>query len=730
MLFGFARDLLRLRTQLGIRQTLVVIADDQSCSPQSFVPDAIRFLKLLGVPTVYVKGSPAGDVCAGLAERSAWIVTENKAMLQLISDQCGIILLKGNAWEVVTAATIEDLFGILPNQVPSLLALTEKTSRDSFLTQKQAVRFLQLHGNLETGLQRAEKGILGQLGRKLIAARAALRGRCRDLQFTAVSRSALDGDYEVTKFIEEEQSAALVLEEYGFWSLVRLLPLPRQESVIGLSVAVGSSAGSHYRAVRTRSDFDELEKMIRSAKVCSVNTEASGKDPRNAVLYGTAFSVVEKQALYVPLMQADLDGISPDEVRTRLAKVFAGKTKFVGHNIKFDYVIFRKHGIRLRCVHFDTMLAAQECFGDWEFFNLGEVARRLLGTTVKRYSDIVEKGQTFLDVPFKDLVSHACTDADISLRLFSRLSEELRNRQLEETFLKDRMSMLVTLAEMECNGIRIDTKRVMAYTNRLLTQADALKKLILAEAGCDFDPDSPKETLSALTNLEPLREWIRSRSLTRSEMEQLAWRHVLVERIVRYRRIRKRVRELDALRKATRSGKVFPLFSQLRVPHMNATSHDPNLAEALRVGAVGEVLLSRDWPRPGQALHRLQRITGDKVLQRELTRCGRSDFRCAEQLLEGLDHADALLSIATGLPDAALCRRFLISPERVVRIRTKLQLRYSALFEWLDRFRREAIARGCAEHDGRWIYMEGLRSSDIEKQNKATTAVIRRLLRY
>src|SRR5215469_2640427 len=160
------------------------------------------------------------------------------------------------------------------------------------------------------------------------------------------------------------------------------------------------------------------------------------------------------------------------------------------------------------------------------------------------------------------------------------------------------------------------------------------------------------------------------------------------------------------------------------------TSRDPNLDEALRVRAVREVLLSRDWPRPRQALQRLQRITGDKVLHRELTRCGRSDFRCAEQFLEGLDHADALLSIAAGLPDAALCRRFLISPEKVLGIRAKLERRYSALFEWLERFRREAIARGYAEHDGRRIYIEGLRSSNIEKKNKATTAAIRWLVRY
>jgi DNA polymerase-1 len=731
MLFGFARDLLRLRKQLSMRRALVVIGDDESCLPESLVPDTIHFLKRLRVPVLYVKSSPVGDVCAALAERRAWIVTENKAMLQLISDQCGVILLKkGNELDVVTATSIKDHVGVLPCQVPSLLALTEKGARESLLTQKQAVRFLELHGTLETGLEKPEKGDLGQVGRKLIASKDALCERCREFRFRAAPLSGLDGGYTETKFIEGEQSAASVLQEHGFWSLVRLLPLPRQEVVTGVSVAAENSARPDYRAVRTRTDLDELEQMIRSAKVCSVDTETSGKDPRNAVLYGAACSVREKQAVYVPLAQADLDAMSSDEVRTRLAKCFDGGTKFVGHNIKFDYVILRKHGISLPRVHFDTMLAAQECFGDWEFFNLGEVARRVLGRTIKRYSDVVDTEQTFLDVPFKDLVDHACTDADITLRLFRRLSEELRNRQSEETFLKDRMGTLMTLAEMECHGVRIDTKKLEVCTNRLLKAADKLKRLILAEAGCDFDPGSPKATTDTLRNVDLLREWIRPRPLTRSEMEQLAWRHPLVERIVRYRKIRKRLHELGALRNATRRGKVFPLFNQLRVPHMNATSHDPNLDEALRVGAVREVLLSRDWPRPRQALQRLQRITGDEVLHTDLTRCGRSDFRCADQSLDGSEHADALLSIAIGLPDGALSRRFLISPEKAGRIRANLQMRYPALFEWLDRFRREAIAQGYAEYDGRRVYIEGLRSSDIGKRNKATTAAIRWLVRY
>jgi DNA polymerase-1 len=619
MLFGFARDLLRLRTQLGMRKALVVIGGDGPCPPDSLVSNAVDFLKRLRVPVLSAKSDRLGDLCAALAERCAWIVTGNKAMLQLTSDRCGVILpKKGTDLDVITAASIKGRIGVGSSQVPSFLALAEQNPHNSMLTQRQAVRLLELHGTLEMVLEKAEKGYLGHIARKLIARSEALRERCRDLQFKAASASGLDDRLAETNFIEDEEVAVSVLKQYGFWSLVRLLPMPQREMVIAGSIARENLVGSDYKAVRTRTDLADLERIIKGAKVCSVDTEASDKDPRNAVLYGVAFSVRERQGVYVPLIKTDLDDISSGEVRTRLAKLFNGKTKFVGHNIKFDYLILHKHGIRVRGIYFDTMLAAQECFGDWEFFNLGEVVRRLLGKTIKRYGDIVDKEQTFLDVPFKDLVEHACTDADMSLRLFHRLSGELRNRQLEETFLKERMSMLVTLAETERNGLRIDIKKIEMSTNRLLTEEDTLKKLILGEAGCDFDPDSPKATSDALRRVERLREWIGSRSLTQSEMEQLAWRHQIVEYIVKYRRIRKRLRELNAIRSAARRGKVFPLFSQLRVPHMSATSSGPNLDEALRAGAVADSQLSQEWPNPKRALQRLQGITGDDVLRTDL----------------------------------------------------------------------------------------------------------------
>ena len=381
---------------------------------------------------------------------------------------------KGNELDVVTVASIKDQLGVSPSQVPSLFALTEKKGHDSVLTQRQAVRFLELYGTLDIVLRKAAAGDLGQVGRKLVARGDALRERCRELQFTAASLGRRKREVRGNKLYRRGGSCRFRIEG------VRVLVADSPSAISRAGAGDRPQENPHqsdYRAARTRAELDELYKMLRSAEVCALDTEASDKDPRNAVLYGVAFSVRERQAVYVPLMEPDLDGVSQEEVRTRLARIFSIKTKFVGHNIKFDYLILRKHGMHMRNIYFDTMLAAAECFGDWEFFNLGDVARRLLGARIKRYSDIIQKEQTFLDVPFKDLVEHACTDADVSLRLFHRLSVELRNRQLEDRFLRDRMRMLTTLAEMEFEGVRVDVKKIEMSTSRLLEDADALKKL-------------------------------------------------------------------------------------------------------------------------------------------------------------------------------------------------------------------------------------------------------------
>ena len=105
-------------------------------------------------------------------------------------------------------------------------------------------------------------------------------------------------------------------------------------------------------------------------------------------------------------------------------------------------------------------------------------------------------------------------------------------------------------------------------------------------------------------------------------------------------------------------------------------------------------------------------------------------------LLEGaaaerdLDQNDLLLSVAIGLSDAALSSRFLVDRLTAAGIRQALEAKYAKLFKWLDTYRRDAITRGFAHHDGKRKYLEGLKSSDIDKRHKALRSTVRWLIRY
>lgn len=148
------------------------------------------------------------------------------------------------------------------------------------------------------------------------------------------------------------------------------------------------------------------------------------------------------------------------------------------------------------------------------------------------------------------------------------------------------------------------------------------------------------------------------------------------------------------------------------------------------VGSVIDELLRNEWADGKRSLQRLQQVTGDVVLKDELVKGWRSGFNSGDSDVDGFEQLDVVLSTAIGLSDAAMCRRFLISPEKAANIRTRLRGRYEIAFEWLGRFCKEAMAQGYAEYCGQRKYIEGLRSSNIDKKNKATRAAVRWLLHY
>jgi DNA polymerase-1 len=728
VVYGAVRELLLLRRTLGItRGTVVVGADCNEVSSALNIHMFQKFMLAIGTKVLHEPMVRVGALCRAilLDQKAAWIVTRNKSLMQLVNARCDIILIsEGAVYEVTTEGKFASCHHFQPEQVPSFLALTDHVAKS--LTTKQAIRLLEVCGTLDAAFDSSRAhAISPKMRRYLSANKATLLARQREL--TVANHIETRWKAAIGSIVRNDRKSRRAFKNYGFPSLARLLKSPRKIELVGPA----RDTAHRYAAVVDRAGLRELESVVASAEVCAVDVEATDRDPRKASLLGIALAITEGQAYYVPLIDSDLRDVSTASVIDVLRHLLGGHMKVVGHNLKYDYVLLRRYGIPIRLLHFDTMLAAHECFGDWDFFNLGAVAKKLIGLEVRRYRDIVDDGQSLQDIPFKDLVEHGSADADAALRLYRRLCEILQEKGIDHQFATEVMPLIRLLGDKELDGVRMNMSAVACKKDALAHEAECARASILAKVGKQFDLDSMNDIGAVFRGIEGLRDRVGRQPLRQAQLEQLAQRNDLARSIVQYRRLHKQVRQLDEICRRGENGKVFPLFSQMKPVHGSISSTEPKLFEvdgALWPAAILDKDIRRCIPDQGRALDILQRLAGDGTLEKD-RRAGKNEFIGGKQMaLSGLHHDDVLISLSIGVSNAALCKRFLIDARRAIALREEVTDRYPRLFAWLEECRRNIVSRGCVTLGQRRRYWEGLGSSDIDKRNRALQSAVRWLI--
>jgi len=127
-----------------------------------------------------------------------------------------------------------------------------------------------------------------------------------------------------------------LLRTYGFHSLLPLLANPTD---VRLDLNEITPRPDSYHAVVDGKGIQELESLLLSSRQCSIDTESDDKDPREGVLLGVAFSVKDGEAYFVPLIEDDLKGLGKDDVLKFLKRICDSDIGFIGHNIKYDYLV-------------------------------------------------------------------------------------------------------------------------------------------------------------------------------------------------------------------------------------------------------------------------------------------------------------------------------------------------------------------------------------------------------
>jgi hypothetical protein len=730
--FGCLRDFLRLRRKLGITLGMLLLGKETHSltSPQN-INDLTAILKQLNIPYVHDSLNCSLQVAHSIGSRFSHIVTSDRRFLQLCANDCIVILPRkgGQEWDWLSSETVTTEIGIAAKDVPTYLALTD-ASNAAGLTSTQAARLVELYGNIDSIYANVAQVRSVQIRRKLAECEARIRqcyaeGESECLE-GSIDCTAKDGSLNDLDTANNRQ----LLRSYGFHSLLSALS-PNSTDVRPVLRKRAPRSESYHAAI-DRKGMQELESVICRSKLCSIDAESDDKDPREGTLLGISFSVKDREAYFVPLIENYLKGLTKNDVLGVLSRVLNSDVDFIGHNIKYDYLLLRRAGLSIRRLHFDTMLAAYDCHGDWQFFNLPYLAKRLLGKEIKSYRDVVGKGFSFLDLPFREMMNHGCQDADATLRLYAILSAQLEERGITWQFLNQTMPLLQRLGSLEFDGMAIDVGRIDRIRRNLVKQVDRLKSDICKIVGRVIDLESHLDLSDLVREAVELREPIGLRRISLPMLEQLAISNPVVRLIVEYKRLRNKVGRLESVSTTVVDGKIYPLFNQIKSRTGLVVTSAPTLFDAETLPELKPCFQRsvRDlFPDTQRSLDKLAQMTKDSVLLR--IRAGRSKVdpvMAKHPLMQGLNHDSLLVSLVIGQSDVEISKRFFVERWRIVRLRHDVGKRYQVMFRWLNSFRRLTQRNGYASNGNVRKYIDGLKSSDIARRGHAIKLAVRWLI--
>ena len=345
---------------------------------------------------------------------------------------------------------------------------------------------------------------------------------------------------------------------------------------------------ANYQIVNTPEALAKLVERLRTVELISIDTETTSIFPRAAELVGISLALSLGEAFYVPV-RAPVGERVLDEATAiaALRPVLENPAiRKIGQNLKFEMIVFRNVGVNLAGVAFDTIVASYLLDAGERNHNLDYLAQRYLNHANIKIEELIGKGrgQKRMDeVPLDRIGPYAAEDADVPLRLMPLLEERLRQQNLEELNQDVETPLLEILADMEYEGVRVDTARLNELHVEYGRRLHELEVQIEEIAEHPFNIGSPKqlaEVLYSELKLPVLKKTKTGPSTDADVLEQLAPLHPLPRLVVQHRQYTKLLGTyIDALPLLvnSRTGRVHTSFNQVVAATGRLSSSDPNL---------------------------------------------------------------------------------------------------------------------------------------------------------
>ena len=581
------------------------------------VPFIKEILEAMHIPVLVAPGFEADDVIgtlaiqAGEAGIETYMLTPDKDYGQLIRENVYMYRPRhGGGYDIIGQKEIEDKYGIASaQQVIDLLALMGD-SADNYpgcpgVGEKTAVKLINEFGSCENLIENSNQ-LKGKMREKVEAAVEDIKIS----KFLATIRTdvPMSLDLETLKLqAPNEEKLRAIFENLEFKRFTeRFLnksenkskPVNNQPSLFGeftnesptvteFSSYESIKTISHkYQLVDNQTEATKLCDFLLTNKILSLDTETTSTSAIDAELVGLSFSVAEHEAYYVAVpsnqneAQAMVNIFKPLYENEDIVKV--------GQNIKYDYMVLRRYGIDLQGPMFDTMLAHYIVQPELRH-NMDYMAETLLNYKTIHIDELIgQKGKnqkSMRDLSPAEICDYAAEDADITLQLKNVLEPQLKEVGGERLFYDIEMPLVKVLADMELNGVCLDTES-LTETRRVFTERmQAYERHAYELAGEEFNISSPKQVGDILFEkmkiIDKAKKTKTGQYVTSEEvLMQLKDRAPIVEDILNYRGMKKLLSTyVEALPKLInpRTGHIHTSFNQAVTATGRLSSSDPNL---------------------------------------------------------------------------------------------------------------------------------------------------------
>ena len=251
-----------------------------------------------------------------------------------------------------------------------------------------------------------------------------------------------------------------------------------------------------YKTIFKEKQLDELIKKLNEKSVIAVDTETSSLNPQEADLVGISLCYEANEAFYIPVGHTEKTELKKDIVLKKLKPLLEDPSiKKVGQNIKYDFIIFKNHGIELSSVE-DTMLLSYTLDAGNNRHNMDTLSELHLGHKTISYKDLVGTGKkqlNFSEVDLKSATEYAAEDADITLRLYEVLSERVSKEKLEKIYEEFEKPMIKILSKLESSGVKVDDAYLKKLSKKFEERLITIEKEIYKISGKKFNIGSPKQ---------------------------------------------------------------------------------------------------------------------------------------------------------------------------------------------------------------------------------------------